>query len=104
MRRIDALIPVRYLVLDGYFGHNAALQMTQHCGLALISKLRVNTVSLYFPATLPSAGRGRPRLYGQRFNPQHIDPKYRVSTQTHENTTTQVYQAKLRHKKFPEFP
>ena len=40
LKRIDDLIPVRYLVLDGYFGHNNALQMTQECGLALISKLR----------------------------------------------------------------
>jgi putative transposase len=75
--------------------------MTQECGLALISKLRLNT-ALYFPSTLPYAGRGRPRIYGQRFNPQQIDTKYRVSTQTHENITTEVYQAKLRHKKFPE--
>ena len=102
LKRIDALIPVRYLVLDGYFGHNNALQMTQQCGLELISKLRVNT-ALYFPATrFPSAGRGRPRLYGERFNPQQIDAKYRVSTQTHENMTTQVYQAQLRHKTFPD--
>ena len=101
LRRIDDLIPVRYLVLDGYFGHNPALQMTKQCGLALISKLRVNT-ALYFPSTLPYTGRGRPRLYGQRFNPQQIDAKYRVSTQTHENITTEVYQAQLRHKKFPD--
>ena len=40
-------------------------------------------------------------MYGQRFNPQQIDAKYRVSTETHENTTTEVYQAQLRHKKFP---
>lgn len=103
LRRIDDLIPVRYLVLDGYFGHNPALQMTQQCGLALISKLRINA-ALYFSSTLPYTGRGRPRLYGQRFNPQQIDAKYRVSTETHENITTQVYQAKLRHKKFPGFP
>ncbi len=75
--------------------------MTKQCGLALISKLRINT-ALYFPSTLPYTGRGRPRLYGQRFNPQQIDAKYRVSTETHENITTQVYQAKLRHKKFPD--
>ena len=104
LRRIDDLIPLRYLVLDGYFGHNNALQMTKQCGLFLISKLRVNT-ALYLPSTLPYAGRGRPRLYGQRFNPQQIDPKYRVSTETHENITTEVYQvSKLRHKKFPGFP
>ena len=99
--RVDDLIPLRYLVLDGYFGHNNALQMTQQCGLSLISKLRVNT-ALYFPATPPYARRGRSRLYGQRFNPQQIDGKYRVSTKTLGNITTEVYQATLRHKKFPE--
>ena len=106
LRRIDDLIPVRYLVLDGYFGHNNALQMTKACGLHLISKLRVNTVSLYFSSReTPYAGRGRPRLYGQRFNPQQIDAKYRASTQTQGNITTEVYQvSKLRHKKFPGFP
>ena len=101
LRRIDDLIPVRYLVLDGYFGHNNALQMTQQCGLFLISKLRVNT-ALYFPSTMLYAGRGCPRLYGQRFNPQQIDPKWRISTETHGNITTEVYQAQLRHKKFPD--
>ena len=36
-------------------------------------------------------------------NPQQIDAKYRVSTQTQGNITTEVYQvSKLRHKKFPE--
>ena len=102
LKRIDALIPVRYLVLDGYFGHNNALQMTKQCGLALISKLRVNTALYFSSRETPYAGRGRPRLYGQRFNPQQIDAKYRVSTQTHENITTEVYQAQLRHKKFPD--
>ena len=91
----------RHLVLDGYFGHNNALQMTKQCGLELISKLRLNT-ALYFPSTMPYAGRGRPRLYGQRFNPQQIDPKWRISTETHGNITTEVYQAQLRHKKFPD--
>ena len=102
LRRIDDLRALRYLVLDGYFGDNHALQMTRECGLHLISKLRVNT-ALYFPATEPYAGRGRPRIYGQRFNPQQIDTKYRVSTETQENITTEVYQvSKLRHKKFPD--
>ena len=102
LRRIDDLIPVRYLVLDGYFGHNNALQMTKQCGLHLISKLRVNTALYFSSRETPYAGRGRPRLYGQRFNPQHIDPKCRISTETHGNITTEVYQAQLRHKKFPD--
>ena len=98
LARVGDLIPLRYLLFDGYFGHNHALQMTQQCGLFLISKLRVNT-ALYFPSTrFPYAGRGRLRIYGQRFNPQQIDAKYRVSTETHENITTEVYQAKLCHR------
>ena len=102
LRRVDDLIPLRYLVLDGYFGDNHALQMTQECGLHLISKFRINT-ALYFPSTLPYAGRGRPRIYGERFNPQEIDTQYRVSTETQGNITTEVYQvSKLRHKKFPD--
>ena len=102
LARVDDLIPLRYLLLHGYFGHNNALQMAKQCRLSLISKLRVNT-ALYFPPTLPYAGRGRPRIYGQRFNPQQMDGKYRVSTETQGNITTEVYQvSKLRHKKFPD--
>ena len=102
LARIEGLIPLRYLVLDGYFGHNSVLQMTQQCRLHLISKLRRNT-ALYLPPTTPYAGRGRPRLYGERFNPQQIDAKYRVSTQTQGNILTEVYQVStLRHKKFPD--
>ena len=102
LARVDDLIPLRYLVLDGYFGHNNALQMAKQCQLSLISKLRVNT-ALYFPPTLPYAGRGRPRIYGQRLNPQQMDGKYRVSTETQGNITTEVYQvSKVRHKKFPD--
>ena len=101
LTRVGDLMPLCYLVLDGYFGHNNALQMTQQCGLHLISKLRVNT-ALYFPATMPDTRRGRPRIYGQRFNSQQIDAKYRVSTDTIENIMTEVYQATLRHKKFPD--
>ena len=52
LARIGDLIPLRYLVLDGYFGHNPALQMTQHCGLSLISKLRVNTALIFHPRCL----------------------------------------------------
>ena len=98
---VSNLIPLRYFVLDGYFGHNNALQMTQECGLHLISKLR-RDAALYFPPTPPYAERGRPRLYGERFNPQEIDSKYRISTETLANTMTEVYQIQLRHRHFAD--
>ena len=101
LQQIGNLIPLCYFVLDGYFGHNNALQMVKQCGLHLISKLRTDT-ALYFPATTPYAGRGRPRIYGDRFNPQQIDAKYCVSTDTIGHLKTEVYQMKLRHKKFTD--
>ena len=52
LTRIGDLIPVRYLVLDGYFGHNNALQMARQCGMHLISKLRSNTVLYFLPTPL----------------------------------------------------
>ena len=90
--KVGDAIPLRYCVLDGYFGHNHALQMTQHCGLHLISKLR-RDAALYFPvSTTPAAGPGRPRIYGDRLNPQEIDSTYRPSTETLGNMKTEVYQ------------
>ena len=52
--------------------------------------------------TTPYAGRGRPCIYGDRFNLRQIDAKYCVSTDTIGNLKTEVYQMKLRHKKFAD--
>ena len=97
----DGFIPIRYFLLDGYFGNNNTLQMVQACGLHLISKLR-RDAALYLPPTTPSQGRGRPAIYGERFTPKDIESKYRISTQTQGNITTEVYQIECRHKRFPD--
>ena len=99
---IDGFIPVQYFLLDGYFGNTHTLQMVRGCGLHLISKLR-RDAALYLPPTSPYQRRGRPPLYGEKFNPREIDSKYRVSTQTQGNhITTDVYQMRCRHKRFPD--
>ena len=98
---LDGFIPMRYFLLDGYFGNNNTLQMVRECGLHLISKLR-RDAALYLPPTTPYQGRGRPALYGEKFTPKEIDSNYRVSTQTQGNITTEVYQIACRHKRFPE--
>ena len=41
------VLQITYLVMDGHFGNNNALQMTLECGLHLISKLR-HDARLYF--------------------------------------------------------
>ena len=97
---IDGFIPMRYFLLDGYFGNNNTLQMFRGCGLHLISKLR-RDAALYLPPTAPYHGRRRPALYGEKLNPKEIDSTYSVSTQTQGNITTEVYQIACRHKCFP---
>ena len=98
---IAGLIEIRYFLLDGYFGNNNTLQMVRECGLHLISKLR-RDAALYLPPTTPYQGRGRPAIYGEKFNPKDIDSKYQVSTQTQGNITTEVYQMRCQHKRFPD--
>ena len=101
LQLVGNLIPLRYFVLDGFFGHNNALQMTKQCGLHLISKLR-RDAALYLPPTTPNSRKGRPPIYGDRFNTRQIDPKYCVSTDIQGNLRTEVYQMQLRHKKFTD--
>ena len=98
---IEGFIPIRYFLLDGYFGNNNTLQMVSACGLHLISKLR-RDAALYLPPTAPYQGRGRPPIYGERLNPKDIDSKYRVATHTQANITTEVYQMRCRHKRFAD--
>ena len=92
---------IEYFLLDGYFGNNNTLQMVRASELHLISKLR-RDAALYLPPTKPYQGRGRPAIYGEKFNPREIDSKYQVSTQTQGNITTEVYQIEGRHKRFPD--
>ena len=98
---INGFIPIRYFLLDGYFGNTQTLQMVRDCGLHLISKLR-RDAALYLPPTTPYQGRGRPAIYGEKFTPKEIDDNYRVSAQTQGNITTEVYQMQCRHKRFPD--
>ena len=57
VQRIGGVVPLTYLVLDGHFGSNAAVQMTRQCDLHLISKLRADS-ALYARYDGPYAGRG----------------------------------------------
>ena len=81
--------------------HRENTEATTPSGLHLISKLRTDA-ALSLPPTTPYAGQGRPRIYGERFNPQQIDAKYCVSTDTIGHLKTEIYQMKLRHKKFTD--
>ncbi len=75
LQRSGKLFPLTYLVLDGHFGNNSALQMARHCDLQLISKLR-SASALYLPYAGPYAGHGPRRSYGDRITPRAMPARY----------------------------
>jgi putative transposase len=58
-------IPLAYLVLDGNFGNNNALQMVRQANLHIISKLRHDS-ALYFPYENPESSKRSRRKYGDK--------------------------------------
>jgi hypothetical protein len=92
---------VPYMVLDGAFGNNYALQMVQQCGLQLISKLQYNS-ALYFPYKGKQKKRGRKRKYGDKINYNAIPEKYLKETKIVDGILTKIYQMEMFHKLFPE--
>lgn len=101
LKRIASLFPLTYLVLDGHFGTNAAVQMARRCDLHLISKLRTDS-ALYLPYDGPYAGRGQRRIYGDKLNPRAIPERYRCETSSTDEVETSTYQMEARHKSFAQ--
>jgi putative transposase len=98
---VGTLLGVRYLVLDGHFGNNNALQLARQTNLQLVSKLR-HDAALYLPYDGPYAGRGPRRKYGERLNPKR-PPLQLLKERTIEGQIqTEIYQAPVWHKSFPQ--
>lgn len=94
--------PVSYLVMDGHFGNNNAMQMVlQSTPWQLISKLR-NDSSLYFQYDGPQKKKGPDRRYGDKIDYQAIPEKYLVNSATDKKFLTQTYQAVMLHKSFAQ--
>jgi len=89
-----------YLVMDGHFGNNNALQMVrQATSLHLISKLR-HDAALYFVYAGEQKRFGPRRRYGSKLTYQAIPEQYQVATYREEKIQTAIYQATLLHKSF----
>jgi len=101
LQLITKVLAVTYVVLDGHFGHNQALQMARQCHLHLISKLRCDA-ALYFPYTGPYAGRGPRRKYGRKVVYDNLPVQYLISTTVEGEIETRLYQAQLLHKEFAQ--
>jgi hypothetical protein len=98
---IAGVIPLTHLVLDGHFGHVNALQMARQANLPLISKLRCDA-ALSVPSTGPSAGRGPRRKSGPKIDYDRLPVQYLKETTVEGHIQTDVYQAQLLLKEFPQ--
>jgi putative transposase len=90
-------VKVIYLVYDGAFGNNDALQMVKQTGWHVIAKLRHDS-ALYFPYDGPYAGRGKRRKYGKKLNYQHLPAAYLQSSSLEDGMQTKIYQMQVWHK------
>ncbi len=97
---INGHFSLTYLVLDGHFGNNNALQMTRQCGLHLISKLR-HDAALYMPYAGPQKKQGQRRKYGDKIDYTNLPAAYLKQTSVDDGIQTRIYQADLWHKEFP---
>jgi len=100
-QRIAPLVPLTYLLLDGYFGHAAALQMARAQNLHLISKLRTDA-ALWLPYTGRYAGRGPRQIYGAKLDYDALPSSALQTTTVVGTITTRIFQTHLLHKEFPQ--
>jgi hypothetical protein len=97
----EDLLSITYLVLDGHFSNNNALQMVRQCDLHLVSKLR-HDAALHFVYQGAYAGQGPPRKYGDKVIYDQLPKKYLVETSTHKQIETRIYQAEMLHHEFAQ--
>lgn len=75
LKLIRLFVGVKYLALDGHFGHHQAVLMARENGLELISKLRKDA-GLFEKYEGEYSGRGAPKKYGAKLNYGHLPEKY----------------------------
>ncbi|MDZ8141093.1 MAG: transposase, partial [Nostoc sp. DedQUE04] len=101
LKLIANLIPLTYLVLDGHFGNNNALQMARQVNLHIISKLRHDS-ALYIPYQNPDPNHRSRRKYGDKLDWRNISDEYLRQSIIEEDIQTDTYQAGLLHKEFAQ--
>ena len=98
---LGTTLVVSYVVLDGAFGNNYALQMVRRCPYDLISKLAVNS-ALFFLYDGRYSGRGPPKKYGDKVNYAQLPARYLKKTTTEKGICTEIYQFSALHKLFAQ--
>lgn len=99
LKLMRLFVSVKYVVLDGHFGHAQAVLMGQENGLELVSKLRCDA-ALYEKYEGEYSGRGRRKKYGQKLNYDELPTKYLKKSESQGGVTTNYYQGIFLSRKF----
>ena len=91
LKLLRVFVRVKYLALDGHYGHQQAVLLAQQNDLQLISKLRKDA-ALYEKYEGEYSGRGPKRKYGARLNYEQLPTKYLKKSETQGDLCTQYYQ------------
>lgn len=95
-------LSVTYVVLDGQFGNNNALQVVRQTGsLHLISKLRYDS-ALFFRFSGEYSGRGPRPKYGDKIDYRHMPDTCQCKTTTERGIRTDIYQTIALHECFAQ--
>lgn len=93
-------VAVKYLAMDGHFGHNQAVLMARENSLELISKLRKDAV-LFEKYEGAYSGHGRRKQKGERLKFESIPQNYWIkSVSENKAVTTNYYQGIFIHPSF----
>ncbi len=101
MKLLRVFVKVKYLALDGHFGHHQAVLMARANDLHLISKMRKDT-ALYEKYEGEYGGRGAKKKYGNRLKYDLLSIKYLkcVPRERVGEVITNYYQGVFLHKDF----
>jgi len=101
LKLLGDFIPLTYLVLDGHFGNNNALQMARQVNLHIISKLRSDS-ALDIPYQKADSNSRSRRKYGEKIDYCNISNEYLCKSTIEDEIQTDIYQATLLHKEFAQ--
>ena len=99
VKLLREFVKIRYLAMDGHFGHNQAVLMARANDLHLISKMRKDA-KLFEKYEGKYGGRGAKKKYGARLNYDLIPPKYLQKSERENEIITNYYQGRFLHQGF----
>jgi putative transposase len=99
LKLLRQFIKVKYLAMDGHFGHHQAVLMARENDLHLISKMRKDA-ALFEKYEGEYGGRGPKKKYGKRLKYDFLPVKYLKKSESEKEIITNYYQGRFLHKEF----